>query len=172
MPVETLLISHPAIDFNTLLGLAHQALGYSIARNADASHRKMVDAEKFLSCLAAFSDRSAEITTNLLSHVSYSVLVIADERDLPSILDVTSGMPFVRSPAAPRTEMAIISGTLLEWRNAVISGTSETIPPAVRTCYSQILLSFDRAGLTTVWDDYERTAAPDRNGFILERRRR
>ena len=78
MPVETLLIISPAIDFTTLLGLAHDALGYDIASVADASPRELSDAEKFLVCLAALKDESAEITFNLLSHVSFSVLVIAE----------------------------------------------------------------------------------------------
>ena len=170
MPVETALIIQPAIDFTTFLGLAHEALGYNLAGAADASHRKMVDAEKFLSCLAAFKDESAEITTNLLSHVSFGVLVIADERSLFDVLQVVSGMPFVRALAAPRVEMAIISGTLRQWHDAVASGTDETTPPNVRTCFSQILLLFDRAGLTSTWSDFERGMALDRSGFLLERR--
>ncbi len=129
MSVETILIACPAIDFPTLLSLAHQALGRNIAGAADASHRQLGDAEKFLLCLAALKDQSAEITPKLLSHVSFGVLVIADERDLPDILDMTSGMSFVRAMTVPNVEIAVISGTLLQWRNAVASGTNEAAPP-------------------------------------------
>ncbi len=169
MPVEAVLITAPAIDFTTLLGLTHQALGYSIASVADANHRKMVDAEKFLSCLAAFKQEFGEITPNLLSHVSFSVLVIAEERDLLDILERTSGMSFVRADTtAPNVNVAVLTGTLAQWRDAVASGTQEAIPPAVRTCYSKILLLFDRAGLTSVWSNFERRTSPDRSGFLLE----
>lgn len=172
MPVEAVLINSPAIDFTAFLGLAYEALGYNLAGAADASHRKMVDSEKVLSCLAALKDRSAEITPKLLSHVSFGVLVIADERDLLDILDMTSGMSFVRAMTVPNVEIAVISGTLLQWRNAVASGTKEAAPPIVRTCYSKILMLFDRAGLTSVWSDFERRMAPDQSGFLLEDRRR
>ena len=169
MPVEAVLITTPAIDFTTLLGLTHHALGYNIASNADASHRKLVDAEKFLSCLAALKEEDGEITPNLLAHVSFSVLVIAEERDLLDILERTSGMSFVRAETtAPNVNVAVITGTLAQWRDAVVSGTDEATPPTVRTCYSKILLLFDRAGLTSVWSKFDRSTAPDRSGFLLE----
>jgi hypothetical protein len=168
MPVEAALISSPAIDFTTLLSLTHQALGCNIAGAADASHRKTVDAEKFLSCLAVLRDRSGEITKELLAHVSFSVLVVVDERDLVDILDVTSGMSFVHSLAAPNVNLAIISGTLRQWHDAVVSGTKETAPPTVRSCYSRILMLFDHAGLTSIWNDFDRRMATDHSGFVLE----
>ena len=173
MPVEAVLITGPAIDFTTLLSLTHHALGYNIASVADASHRKMVDAEKFLSCLAAFKEELAEITPNLLSHVSFSVLVIASERDLLDILERTSGMSFVRAETtAPDVNLAVLTGTLGQWRDAVSSGTNEATPPIVRACYSKILLLFDRAGLTLVWNDFERHTAADHSGFLLEDKRK
>src|SRR3989304_5627503 len=97
MFVETVLIIAPAIDCATLLSLAHETLGYSLAAAADASPRKLSDAETFLVCLAALKDESAEIISNVLSHVSFGVLVIAEERDLLDILEKTSGMAFVRA---------------------------------------------------------------------------
>jgi len=173
MPVEAVLITGPAIDFTTLLSLTHEALGYNIASVADASHRKMVDAEKFLSCLAAFKGELGEITPNLLSHVSFSVLVIADERDVLDIIERTSGMSFVQAETAvSNVNLAVLTGTLSQWRDAVASGTDESTPPTVRTCYSKILLLFDRAGLSSVWNSFERHTAPDRSGFLLEDKRK
>ena len=172
MPVEAVLITGPAIDFATLLSLAHDALGYNVASVADASHRKMVDAEKYLFCLAAFKEEDGELTPNLLAHVSFSVLVIADERDLLDILEQTSGMSFVRAETtAQNVNLAVLTGTLGQWRDAVASGTNEIAAPMARTCYSKILLLFDRAGLAAVWSNFERRTAPDRCGFLLEDKR-
>lgn len=170
MPVEAVLITGPAIDFTKLLSLTHEAMGYNIAGAADSSGRKMVDAEKFLMCLAALKDQSAEIiTANLLCHVSFSVLVIADKRHLLDILEMASGMSFVHAETTvPNVEIALVTATLSQWKVAVVSGTSEATAPTVRTRYSKVLMLFDRAGLTSVWNDYDRTTAPDRNGFLLE----
>ena len=170
MPAETVLIIAPAIDFTTLLGLAHDTLGYDIASAADASPRKLSDAEKFLVCLAALKDESAEIAFNLLSHISFSVLVIADERDLLEILE-RAGMPFVCAETKARdVNVAVLSGTLVQWKNAVAAGTHEDAPVTVRTCFSKILLMFDCVGLTSVWSNFERQA--DCGGFYLEDKRK
>ncbi len=169
MPVEAALITVPSIDFTTLLSLTHGALGYNIADNADASHRKLADAEKFLSCLAALKEDGGEITPNLLPHVSFTLLILADERDLLDILERASGMSFVRADTtAPGVSLAVVTGALGQWKEAVASGVGEAATPAVRICYSKILLLFDRAGLTAVWNDFERRPAPDHSGFLLE----
>lgn len=170
MPVEAVLINSPSIDFATLLGVAYEALGRNVASAADASHRKMVDAEKLLSCLAALRNGATAITASLLAHVSFSVLLATDQCDLLDILDVTSGMSFVRSTTPSGIDIVVITGTLRQWRDAVVSATGETALPAVRVCYSKILLLFDRAGLTSIWSDFERSPALDRSGFLLEHR--
>jgi hypothetical protein len=72
----------------------------------------------------------------------------------------------------PNVEMVVVSGTLRQWRDAVVSGTKEAALPIVRTCYSNILLLFDRAGLTSLWDDFDRRMASDRSGLLLEDSRR
>lgn len=185
MPVEVVLISNPAIDFDTLLSIAHEAMGRNIADAADASPRIMTDAEKFLSCLAALRDENRDdngtitsvitplIAPDLLRHVSFSILVIAEEHDLLAILEIASSMTFVRTETtAPGVSIAVVTGTLAQWKYAVVSGTDDRVSSVARTCYSKILLLFDRAGLTSVWNDYDRIAAPDRNGFRLEYRRR
>ena len=174
MPVEAVLITEPAIDFTTFLSVTYEALGYNIAGAVDSSGLKMVDAEKFLMCLAALRDESAKIiTADLLCHVSFGVLVIADKRDLLAILEMTSGMSFIHTETTvPNVDIVVITGTLLQWKTAVASGTNEDAPPTVRACYSKILLRFDCAGLTSVWQDYDRTTARDRSGLLLEDRRK
>ena len=84
MAVDAILIQRPAIDFAKFIGLSHKMLGYSPASQADASRRKLSDAERFLSCLAAMkdSDASAGLSPHLLAHVSFSVLLAASEREI------------------------------------------------------------------------------------------
>ena len=83
------------------------------------------------------------------------------------ILERTSGMSFVHAETtAPNVNIAVLTGTLAQWRDAVVSGTDQATPSTVRTCYSKML--FDRAGLTSVWNNFERTTAPDRSGFLLK----
>lgn len=175
MPVEAVLIGEPAIDFTSLVSLCHKALGYSPASAADASHRKFSTTEKLLSILASLRDEKAPagITPNLLSFADFLVLVIADDRDLLDILELSAGMPFVRAETVARgVEIAVMKGSLAQWRDAVKSGTTPTAEPSVRALYSKILLLFEKQGLSSVWSDCDRRPAPDHSGFYLEDKRR
>ena len=55
MMPDCVLIQVPSVDFRTFIGLTHKVMGRSPAAAADASHRELSDAERFLSCLAALA---------------------------------------------------------------------------------------------------------------------
>ena len=89
-----------------------------------------------------------------------------EERDVLDILE-RAGMPFVRAETKARDmNVAVLSGTLAQWKNAVASGANEDAPVTVRTCFSKILLMFDCVGLTSVWGNFERQT--DCSGFYFE----
>lgn len=175
MPAEAVLITEPSVDFTTFIGIANKALGYSPASAADASHRKLSVAEKFLSCLAALRDKTAPagIPPNLLSHVSFSVLVIADEADVLDILEASSGMAFVRAATVARGfEIAVITGTLSQWRDACTSGMTPAVESSVRLLFSKIYAQFEKRGLSHVWHYFNKKPTMDGTGFFLEDKRK
>jgi len=163
MRLHVSLIQQPAIDFGKFLGLTHEALGYSLASSADKSQRPMSDAERFLSCLNSMTNSqataalNASLTPDLLTHVSFSVLLAADDRDLLGILQAASGMPFVVSDTRARgIQIAVITGTLAQWRDAVICGTQRG--GAIQGCFCLIHDQFNDVGLN-VWKDCVRKGA-------------
>jgi hypothetical protein len=169
MNPEVLLITTPAVDFRAFLGACLQVLGYSPVRAADASPRDLSAAEKFLSCLAALRDQKAPagLAANLLSHVSFSLLLIADERDLLDILERCAAMPFVTAETTVRgVTAAVITGTLAQWRDAVAAGSVREAEPSVRTGFNKVYGLFCGEGLN-VWGDYRTREAPDRT-LLLE----
>ena len=93
MNPSAILISAPAIDFRTFIGLSHKVLGRSPAAPSDACRRELSDAERFLSCLAALRDEHAPVglSPHLLTHVSFSAFIGADERDMLEILQLCAG---------------------------------------------------------------------------------
>lgn len=169
MPVDAILINQPAIDFAALLGFTSEALGYNIAAKSDTCGRRLSDAEKFVSCLAALRDPDAlpGLRPNLLNQVSFSVLVIAEAKDVKDILEAASTLPFVRKRTKVRgVEFVILHGTLAQWRDAVISGTHYA---QAQACYCKIAALFEGVGLN-VWRDCNRNPSP--NGlFQLEDKR-
>ena len=172
MMPDCVLVSAPAIDFRTFLGISHKVLGYSPAQQTDACRRELSDAERFLSCLAALRDPQAPVglPPSLLAHVSFSVFLAADERDMLDILQFAAGMPFVTAETLARGVLAaVITGTLGQWRDAVKSGSSPTAEPSVRWCFNKIYGLFNAVGVN-VWGDFRSREAPDQT-FFLENKR-
>ncbi len=172
MKPSVTIIWEPAFDFTTLLGVAQQALGYSPGAKADQVKREMPDAERFVSILTAFHDPQAPagLTPNLLSHLSFSILFVADERDLIDIVEASPGMAIVATETVSRGVMlAILTGTLAQWRDAVKTATTPTSQYNVRSCFCDIMRQFEERGLS-VWKDHVVKPQPDHT-FYLEHKR-
>jgi hypothetical protein len=109
----------------------------------------------------------AALVPNLLSHVSFSALVIADERDLLDILERCAAMPFVAAETTVRgVTAAVITGTLSQWRDAVAAGSVREAEPPVRAGFNKVYGLFCREGLN-VWGAYRTREAPDHT-LLLE----
>jgi hypothetical protein len=146
--------------------------GHSPASAADRNRRQLNDAERFLSCLAALKDPNALVglAPNLLTHVSFSVLLATSEHDLLDVLEYCAGMPFVSADTVVRgVQAAVVTGTLAEWRDAVISGCQASVECSVRALFNKILSIFEAANLN-VWTDCARRQSKD-NTLLLEDKR-
>ncbi|MEN6367673.1 MAG: hypothetical protein ABFC88_12755 [Thermoguttaceae bacterium] len=173
MNPDAVLIQVPSIDFRTFIGLTHKVLGRSPAVAADASRRELSDAEKFLSCLASMRDAKAGVglPPYLLSHVSFSAFIGADERDMLDILQCCAGMPFVTVETPVRgVQITVVTGTLAQWRDAVASGCRRETEPPVRACFNKLYGLFTASGLN-VWGDFQTRQAPDQTFLLLEDKR-
>jgi hypothetical protein len=171
MQPDAVLIQTPAVNFATFLSLGHKAVGYSLSSAVDAK-RNASDAERFLSCLASLLDREAAagLLTSLLPHVSYSAFIAADERDLLDILQTAAGMPFVAADTVARgVQVAVVTGTLAQWRDAVIQGASPGTELNVRACFCKLKGLFESAGLN-VWQGLPVRHLSD-NTFVIEHKK-
>ena len=109
----------------------------------------------------------AGLAPNLLSHVSFSVFVVADERDMLDILERCAGMPFVTAETTVRgVTAAVVTGTLAQWRDAVAAGSVTKPSRPVRAGFNKVYGLFCGEGLN-VWSDYRAREAPDRT-LLLE----
>lgn len=152
---EALLIQQPCVDFNTFLGACNKVLGYNPSKRSDATNRQIPDTERFLSCLSAIIDASAPVglPPSLLTHVSFSMIVVTQDRDMQDVLQYCAGMPFVIADTVARgVQVSVITGTLAEWRDAIISGCNTAAEETVRGLFNKILGIFEAARLN-VWTD-------------------
>ena len=171
MRTSAVLIQTPAIDFDTFLGLSQEALGYSPSEGVDASPVDRSNAERFLACLASLRSRKSSAVTGLLTHVSFSVLAAAGERDMLDILQAVSGMPFVVADTVVRgVQLAVITGTLAQWKNAVASGSAHDSQVDVRAFFNVVLGLFEAAGMN-VWKDFENYPLHDHTFYLEDKRK-
>ncbi len=173
MKPSVAIIWEPDFNFDTLLGVAQQALGYSPGAKADQVRREMHGAERFLSILAAFHDplAPAGLTPNLLPHLSFSILIVADERDFLDIAEASPGIALTIAETTHRGVMlGVMTGTLAQWRDAVRTGTVLAAEFNVRSCFCDIHRQFDERGLS-VWKDMHIKPLQD-STFLLEDKRR
>ena len=154
--------------------MSYQATGRNLSAKADASTRDLSDAERFISCLAAIRDpqAAAVFVPSLLTHVSFSLFLAADEGDMIDILQAAAGMPFVMAETiANNVKIAVITGTLAQWRDAVTSGSTPSALMPVRQCFNKIYALFEAAGLD-VWTGFRAKSAPDQTFYLEDKRNR
>ena len=174
MKPNAALVNRPSIDFKTFLGLSYQATGRNLSAKADASTRDLSDAERFISCLAAIRDpqAAAVFVPSLLTHASFGVYVAADDCDMLDILQSSAGMPFVMANTmANNVKIAVITGTLAQWRDAVTSGSVPSALTPVRQCFNKIYALFEAVGLD-VWTGFRAKSAPDQTFYLEDKRNR
>lgn len=150
---EVAIICQPLVDFGTLLTAAHQALGYSLATATDATPKRLSDAEAFITQLATMQHPQAAVgfERGLLGHVAISVLVAADLADMLDIYTATPGMAHVHNNTIrPGVVMAVISGTLAQWRESLVWGTNHS-GAGCRAAFSKLLTRFEALGLGQIW---------------------
>ncbi len=172
MASHAVLIQQPSIDFTQFLGVSFEMFGRTLSEGADASHKKLTDTERFLSCLATMQDERAPVCLppHLLTHVTFSVLMALNERDMIDVLSCCAEMPFVTADTVVRgIQASVVTGTLAQWRSAVLSGCRIEAQPDVRGIFNQVLSIFESACLD-VWSDCQRREGPD-NTLLLEDQR-
>ena len=139
-----IIVQQTVLNTQTFLAACVEMLGYSPAKAADSQSLKEIAHD--LSCLSAFRDKGAnpgvKNAKEIYELITVGVLVWADERDMPEILEV-AGMPFALTETKIRgIQAALISGTLATWCNSVLRGCSRDVPTLIRSCYDTIYLQF------------------------------
>jgi len=67
-------------------------------------------------------------------------------------------------------QVAVVTGTLAQWKEAVASGCSKGVSTPVRHCFNKLHGLFVAAGLN-VWRDFASRIIPDQTFLLLEDKR-
>lgn len=165
---QSILIQQPAVDLAQFVGACSQIFDHNVAEGIDKDHRKLHIAEKLLSVLDAMRNPGIPVglPTDLLEHVTFSVLTVTDLESMIFLLGICSGLRIVVTETKERDIMvAVITGTLKQWRDAVAQGCHEVQTPTIRAGFNQIYSLFVGQGLGALWKNFRQK--PDNNTFLL-----
>lgn len=170
MEATALLLLVPTMNTPAFLSLSNEMLGYSPGRAADAVGLK--NQQHLLACLASFRNKTAGTTVkaakDMFDLVSYGCLFAADEIDMAYLLETLGGMPFAVVETRVRgVQSAIASGTLREWKTAVMRGCRQDQPQYVRRTFGKIYTQFCTIGLAEAFPVKNKKSLPDQT-FSLE----
>lgn len=163
------------VNWTKYLDTAQELLGHYPARGVDASTSKLSDHAKFISSLAEFklktelnAKHSLRTPGPWLDHTFYGFLISTSNSAILSIAESTD-LAILSSQAVEKgIRAAIVSGTMKQWRDAVIVCCNATATERVRRLFNQIKGMFDSIGLSDIWFEYSLKNLPDKT-FLLER---
>ncbi|MGN6136574.1 MAG: hypothetical protein ACTHOU_18980 [Aureliella sp.] len=164
------LISKPHVDFHTLLKVAFDGTGKKLAAFADGSNRPFTDDKKFATCLSALIDQDpVSLHPMVATHLHFAGLLVCEELDLIDVLQAGGKLAYLGTPAskARGAMIAFLSGTLGDWRDAVISGL---LQPTTQPIFETVYRTFISAGYASAWAGY-REVVPIGGQLKLEAKR-
>lgn len=161
------LVQFSNVDLRKLLTLGRQTLDRNLADKADAAgHEPPLH---HMLCIAAIKSPDAKTAEDLRPYVNLfhaGFVIVSDERDMAEILEL-AGMPSVMTETTHRGFcQAFISGTLTQWRDAVLRGCQREVSHGTREIYNKIFTEFKTVGLTGLFS--VKTSHHKDNTFLLE----
>lgn len=161
--LELVPIVIPQIDWKTYLSVAQMILGESVSTDFDSA-RLPVGSRAFVTSVNTLSETlpALDIDSPALRHLHYTFLLATIEGAYLALMETTK-LDFTSSQSArPGVRVAIVSGTLQEWKNAVVA-CSHSPNQDVKAFGIKAKQYFDIADLGNMWTHYLRITQPDRS---------
>lgn len=159
----------PNIAWEMYLQAVSEHSGYSPTSNVDNSTIKLADFAKYIISLDEFQNGTSANALetlrnkiNPLNHLFFSFLIVSSKTSVFKIMESTDLEVISR-----KGKISIISGTLKQWRNALITQQKNK---EARLIFNQCLSFFFKFGLGNIFDNYRKHVLED-NTFLLEYKR-
>jgi hypothetical protein len=160
-------ITVSAVNWQQYVDTAAELLGHAPSRGVDASPSKLSDFAKYTASLAEFAAKRELDPRGVLRrpgshlrHLFFSVMVCEKHATILRIAEDESLA--VISSSAGKERAAILSGTLSEWREAVIAFCDKDSPRDLRELFNEVKRMFDHIGLRDIWHGYQQRKLPDK----------
>jgi len=163
----------PVVDWEQFTRLTQSVLGRSTTRGLDAAGRSPGDLASFVSCLGEMQTPGCSPTSvleepgSLLRHLFFGFLIVCPNEDLQYVV-LNSGLAAAVVSSAERGySIALMTGSLEDWRTATICCCTDRSPQYVRMLFNQVMLHFEQIGLQRIWFGYRKSELVDKT-FRLE----
>lgn len=171
---QSILLTTPVVNLVAFNRAAEQATGVSPLRGLDSHKRTFTEHAQFIAALAALEGRTDPLlalrhSVHELHHLAYSFMVLADMA-LISHISGRSNLKVASYGIMDGSQLAVVSGSLTDWYVATLEFCSDKASYNTRTLFNQILLSFDKLGLSEVWYEKRRRCLKD-STFLLEEKK-
>lgn len=161
------------VNWTVYLDTTQELLGHNPARGCDASTSKLSEFAKFTASLAEFklkTELNAKQTLRTpgphLNFSFYGFLILSSGS---TILDLSESvdLEILSSQTIEKGRLAIVAGTLRQWRDAVIVCCQPQQKERLRRIFNKIKSLFDQLGLSDIWFEYSTHNLKD-GTFYLE----
>lgn len=157
------------VDWTTFIRVCQSTLGYSPTRGLDESSMNIDDGCAYLASLNMDNKPIQTLregrNSKIFEHISFSFIVVTDSEILLDI--VNSSWLSVFSKKGIKDYVLILSGSMKQWYNSIITGCSPFGQYGTRCIMNKCLIYFDKAGFKDVWYKFKREKLND-GTFILK----
>jgi len=164
------LIQFSNLDLKKYLVLGRQGFDRNLAEAADsAGHEPPLH---HMLCVAGMKNPDAKSVDDLVAYLDLfhaGFMIVADERDWTEILELAS-MPCILSQSVQRgLDVGIMTGTLTQWRTALLRGCQKEASGAARGTFNAIYNEFRKVGISGAFEFRTKQNTRDTT-FLLEHR--
>lgn len=172
MDDQITLIGMNTVAWQEYLSLTSEWFGHSPSKGVDACPSKLTDFAKYTASLGEFlvgkeldAKRTLRERGPWLQHTFFTFMFIASDAIVLKVAETTDLS--VLSAKAEEGRGVVVSGTLEQWRDAVVLCCGVHSNKRLRSIFNQIKQIFDQMGLQDVFFEFRPKDAGD-GTFLLE----
>lgn len=171
--INVFIIGKTQVDFQTLFSVLSQALGRSVSKPLDEAKTPAKAPTGFIAALMEFKSPNSKLVAAIrrpgftLLHVHYTLLVVSTPEVVSEVQQQTN-LHVITERTRSGFSVSVMTGSLDQWRSAIINGLSESCEYGLRLFLDTCLLEFDKEGLGPMFQDYNRVPHLDQT-FSLKK---
>lgn len=163
--MEVYPLAIPKVDFKTLVEVCQKTLGYSPTRGLDNNKIDIESPSAYAATLSLENNPVDSLSGHVaLHHYFFAFLVVVDGEVLND-LSIYSMLRVYAKPAR-KNYLVILTGDLLEWREAIVQGCQEERTYDFRSLMSIILGMLEQAGFAGLWKGYSQVLLEDKTTVL------